>query len=215
MYLSKKILILLLLIFLSIFTVDIYAESNYNWQELIDTTQSQLESNRSDIVLNYTLAVAYANTGEVVKAYEIIDVFGNNVSREEFNQALDPYLKNLATYQNRDNLLLLNYAAFAEVINRNYDDAVDLFEYIIELDPDNLWAYNNAAAALVEIEEFDKAMNYADKALRMQNNEYSHLIKGLVYYKRGNYVRALFQATRSRSLFRALAEDEYQDFMNE
>lgn len=173
-----------------------------------------MELNRSDIVLNYTLAVAYANTGEVVKAYEIIDVFGNNVSREEFNNALGPHLKNLENYKNRDNLLLLNYAAFANVINRNYHDAVDLFEYIIKLDSNNLWAYNNAAAAAIEIEEYDKALNYADKALSMESNEYSHLIKGVVYYKRGNYMRALYQATRSRSLFRALAEDEYQDFMN-
>ena len=211
---SKKVFFLLILIFLGIFTGEIQAESNYNWQELIDTTQSQLELNRSDVVLNYTLAVAYANTGEVVKAYEIIDVFGSSVSRKEFNHALEPYLQDLEIYKNKDNLLLLNYFAFSNIINKNYHDAVNLFEYIIKLDPNNLWAYNNAAAAAVEIEDYDKALNYTDQALSIQSNEYSHLIKGIVYYNRGNYIRALYQATRSRSLFRELAEDEYQDFMN-
>jgi hypothetical protein len=48
----------------------------------------------------------------------------------------------------------------------------------------------------------------------MQENEYSHLIKGYAYYENGNYVRAIFEAASARKLFKALATEEYQDFVD-
>ncbi len=211
---QKLTIYLLLIVLILTFSFNIKAESNYNWQQLIKTTNEQLEIDSSDIILNYTLAVAYANTGEIKKAYDIIDVFGSSVSRKDFNTAVSLYLDDWNNYINRDNLLLLNYAAFTDIINKNYADAVDLFKYIIKNDPDNLWAYNNAAAAMIELERYDEALEYANKALKMEENEYSHLIKGVVYYENGNYFRALIEAASSRSLFKALAEDEYNDFVN-
>jgi tetratricopeptide (TPR) repeat protein len=211
--LKKKLLILIIISLLTIlFNSTTAAESKYNWEQLINTTQKQLKENESDIVLNYTLAVAYANTGEIKNAYDIIDVFGSSVSREDFNTAVSPYLADWENYQNSDNLLLLNYAAFREVINKDYREAVSLFEYIFKIDPENLWALNHAAAALIEIKKYDQALNYADQALSMQENEYSHLIKGYAYYENGNYFRAVMEAASARNLFKALASEEYQDF---
>lgn len=210
---KKNLLILLIItVLLFAFSLTTTAESRYNWEELIETTQIQLEENKEDIILNYTLAVAYANTGEIKKAYQIIDVFGSSVSREDFNTAVSPYLAEWENYKNHDNLLLLNYAAFKEVINKNYQEATSLFEYIFEIDPDNLWALNHAAAALVEVPRYDKALQYANQALEMEENEYSHLIKGYVHYEQGNYFKALMEAANSRNLFKALADEEYQDF---
>jgi tetratricopeptide (TPR) repeat protein len=211
--LKKKLLILIIISLLTIlFNATTAAESKYNWEQLINTTQKQLAENESDIVLNYTLAVAYANTGEIKNAYDIIDVFGSSVSREDFNTAVSPYLADWENYQNSDNLLLLNYAAFREVINKDYREAVSLFEYIFKIDPENLWALNHAAAALIEIKKYDQALNYAEQALSMQENEYSHLIKGYAYYENGNYFRAVMEAASARNLFKALASEEYQDF---
>ena len=210
---KKKLLILIIISLLTIlFNSTTAAESKYNWEQLINTTQKQLKENESDIVLNYTLAVAYANTGEIKNAYDIIDVFGSSVSREDFNTAVSPYLADWENYQNSDNLLLLNYAAFREVINKDYREAVSLFEYIFKIDPENLWALNHAAAALIEIKKYDQALNYAEQALSMQENEYSHLIKGYAYYENGNYFRAVMEAASARNLFKALASEEYQDF---
>ena len=210
---KKKILILVIITLIIITcTLNTAAESKYNWEELIQTTQIQLKKNKNNIILNYTLAVAYANTGEIKKAYEIIDVFGSSVSREEFNTAVSPYLAEWENYRDHDNLLLLNYAAFREVINKNYKEAVSLFEYIFEVDPNNLWALNHAAAALIEVPKYDQALQYANQALSMQENEYSHLIKGYVYYERDNYLKAVMEAANARNLFKALADDEYQDF---
>lgn len=210
---KKNLLILIIItILLLSFSLTTTAESRYNWEELIETTKIQLEKNKNDIILNYTLAVAYANTGEIKKAYQIIDVFGSSVSRKDFNTAVSPYLAEWENYKNHDDLLLLNYAAFKEVINKNYQEATSLFEYIFEIDPDNLWALNHAAAALVEVPRYDKALQYANQALKMQENEYSHLIKGYVYYEQGNYFKALMEAANSRNLFKALADEEYQDF---
>jgi tetratricopeptide (TPR) repeat protein len=211
--LKKKLLILIIISLLTIlFNSTTAAESKYNWEQLINTTQKQLKENESDIVLNYTLAVAYANTGEIKNAYDIIDVFGSSVSREDFNTAVSPYLADWENYQDSDNLLLLNYAAFREVINKDYREAVSLFEYIFKIDPENLWALNHAAAALIEIKKYDQALNYAEQALSMQENEYSHLIKGYAYYENGNYFRAVMEAASARNLFKALASEEYQDF---
>jgi len=206
---------MLLVVLILNFSLNIRAESNYNWQQLIKTTNEQLENDSRDIILNYTLAVAYANTGEIKKAYDIIDVFGSSVSRKDFNTAVSLYLENWNSYIDRDNLLLLNYAAFADIINKNYRDAVDLFKYITKIDPNNLWAYNHAAAAMIELKRYDEALEYANKALKMDENEYSHLIKGVVYYENGNYFRALIEAANSRSLFKALSEEEYNEFVND
>jgi len=210
--LKKNLLVILITIIIVLFSLNTAAESNYNWEELIKTTQAQLENNSKDIILNYTLAVAYANTGEIKKSYDIIDVFGSSVSREDFNTAVSPYLTDWENYRDYDNLLLLNYAAFREVINKNYAEAVSLFEYIFKNDQNNLWALNHAAAALIEINKYDQALDYADQALSMQENEYSHLIKGYAYYENGNYFRAVMEAANARNLFKALADDEYQDF---
>ena len=209
---NKAFILLTILIFVFLLPSNTAAESKYNWQELIETTQKQLVLNRKDIVLNYTLAVAYANTGEIKKAYDIIDVFGSSVSRDDFNTAVSPHLRDWENYRDHDNLLLLNYAAFREVINKNYKEAVSLFEYIFKNDQNNLWALNHAAAALVEIKKYDQALDYADQALSMQKNEYSHLIKGYAYYENGNYIRALMEAANARNLFKALADEEYHDF---
>ncbi|WP_111571355.1 tetratricopeptide repeat protein [Halanaerobium saccharolyticum] len=210
---KKKVLIILIIVFIvTAFSINTAADSKFPWEELINTTQKQLNQNKNDIVLNYTMAVAYANTGEIKKAYDIIDVFGSSVSRKDFNAAVSPYLAEWENYKSYDDLLLLNYAAFREVINKNYREAVSLFEYIFEIDPNNLWALNHAAAALVEFEEYEKALNYADQALSIQENEYSHLIKGYAYYENGNYFRAALEAASARNLFRALASEEYQDF---
>ena len=206
-------ILIIFIVLITTFSLNTAAESKYNWDELIKTTRDQLQKNKSDIILNYTLAVAYANIGDIKNAYNIIDVFGSSVSREDFNTAVSPYLSDWQNYRDHDNLLLLNYAAFKEVINKDYQEAVLLFEYIFEIDPNNLWALNHAAAALVEIKKYDKALDYANQALSMQENEYSHLIKGYAFYENGNYVRAIFEAASARKLFKALADEEYQDFI--
>lgn len=212
-FLNKSLLISILIVLtLTVFSLNISANSNYNWNQIIKNSQTQLKDNKKDIVLNYTLAVAYANTGEIIKAYDIIDVFGSSVSRQDFNTALSPYLRDWENYHNQSDLLLLNYAAFREVINENYAEAVSLFEYIYQIDPQNLWALNHAAAALAENENYKKALAYANKALSIKKNEYSHLIKGVVFFEKGNYVRALLEAASSSNLFRALVDEEYQDF---
>ncbi|MFP4198226.1 MAG: tetratricopeptide repeat protein [Halanaerobium sp.] len=211
---KKKFLILsIITVIIVAFTLTTAAESSYNWEELINTTQKQLDQDKKDIVLNYTLAVAYANTGEIKKAYDIIDVFGSSVSREDFNTAVSPYLTDWEDYRDQNNLLLLNYAAFREVINKDYREAVSLFEYIYEIDSNNLWALNHAAAALIEIKEYEQAISYADQALSIQKNEYSHLIKGYAFYENGNYFKAAMEAAQARNLFKSLASDEYQDFV--
>ena len=212
MFIKKKFIFVLIILLVISFTIDLKAESKYNWQELIETTKLQLTENQDDILLNYTLAVAYANTGEIKKAYDIIDIYGSSVSREDFNTAVSPYLDGWELYNDKNNLLLLNYAAFKEVINKNYQEAVSLFEYIFEIDPNNLWALNHAAASLIEINGYDQALKYANQALEMQENEYSHLIKGVVYYENGNYFKALLEAANARNLFRALAGEDYQDY---
>ncbi|CCU79152.1 TPR repeat [Halanaerobium saccharolyticum subsp. saccharolyticum DSM 6643] len=210
---NKFLILIIFIVLITTFSLNTAAESKYNWDQLIKTTSDQLQQNKSDIILNYTLAVAYANIGDIKNAYNIIDVFGSSVRRKDFNAAVSPYLSDWQNYRDHDNLLLLNYAAFKEVINKDYQEAVSLFEYIFEIDPNNLWALNHAAAALVEIKKYDKALDYANQALSMQENEYSHLIKGYAYYENGNYVRAIFEAASARKLFKALADEEYQDFI--
>jgi tetratricopeptide (TPR) repeat protein len=209
---KTKLILIITIFFVVSLTINVGAESNYNWDNLIKTVNYQLQENKDDILLNYSLAVAYANTGEIKKAYDIIDNFGSSVSRHEFNAAVFSYLADWYNYQQSDNLFYLNCAAFQAVINKKYAEAVNIFEYALKLDQNNYWLINNLAAALLELDRYDLALDYANQALVMAENEYSHLIKGVAYYKKGDYIRALVEAASARKLFKALADEEYQDF---
>ncbi|MGM0601682.1 MAG: tetratricopeptide repeat protein [Bacillota bacterium] len=204
---SKKFIIAtLFIIFILIFSLNVGADSNYNWDLLKSNSEFVLQTAPNNIIANYNLALAYANTGRIDRAYDIIDSVGGSIDREEFNTAVDHYLKPLDRYSDNRNILLLNYAAFKAVINKNYDAAINIFKFVRKIDPENPWTNNHIAAAYIETEDYDSAFKYINSALNIKNNEYSHLLKAVIHYEKGNLVKAFFEAAQAGSLVDSLLE---------
>lgn len=205
--LSKKtVIITLITVFLFVFSLNACAYSDYNWKLLKSNSKYILQTAPNNIIANYNLALSYANTGQIDKAYDIINSFDGSINREEFNAAVQSYLKPLDRYSDNQNILLLNYAAFKEIINENYDAAVNIFKIVIKTDPKNHWTRNHIAAAYIELEDYNNAFKYINSALKIKNNEYSHLLKAVIYYETGNLVKAFLEAAQAGSLVDSLLE---------
>ena len=56
------------------------------------------------------------------------------------------------------------------VSQERYDEALGVFNQILEIDPDNVKALNHKGATLVKMEEFEHSLEYFDKALELQPN---------------------------------------------
>ena len=56
------------------------------------------------------------------------------------------------------------------VSQERYDDALEVFNQILEIDPDNVKAMVNRSAVLIIIGENEKAISVADKILAIQPN---------------------------------------------
>ncbi|RCW51489.1 MULTISPECIES: lipopolysaccharide assembly protein LapB [unclassified Halanaerobium] len=204
---KKKILIIIIFtIFLSIFSLNACAYSNFNWKLLKSNSKYILQTAPNNIIANYNLALSYANTGQIDKAYDIINSFDGSINREEFNAAVQNYLKPLDQFSDTQNILLLNYAAFKEVINENYNEAINIFKFVIRNDPKNQWTRNHIAAAYLELEDYDNAFKYINSALKIKDNNYSHLLKAVIYYEKDNLIKAFFEASQAGSLVNSLLE---------
>ena len=57
------------------------------------------------------------------------------------------------------------------VSQERYDEALGVFDQILEIDPDNVKALNHKGATLVKMEEFENSLEYFDKALELQPND--------------------------------------------
>ncbi|MFW6015339.1 MAG: tetratricopeptide repeat protein [bacterium] len=152
----------------------------------------------NDIFNNFKYSVALANLGRVEEAYDHFDYMGDKISSDKFNKVIEPYLKKLE--KKPDDILLLNYAAFAASINNQYQESVKYFNEILSIKPENIWIMNYKALALLELKEYDRAEKLCNKTIKIKDNQFSHLILGMVYYKRGETLKALIQLGKSGDL---------------
>src|SRR5690554_156723 len=152
--LYRKLLNILLLLFLLIGLIlkpsmpgPVYGDlvySKINWDEILKESQYILEKNERDILANFRYSIALANLGLIVEAFENFDYIKDFISLGDFNSAINPYIDGLD--EESDDVLLLNYAAFAAVINADYSNSLKYFKKIIKLEPANIWIRNLLAA---------------------------------------------------------------------
>ena len=57
------------------------------------------------------------------------------------------------------------------VSQERYNDALDVFDQILEIDSENVKALNHKGATLVKMEEFENSLEYFDRALELQPND--------------------------------------------
>ncbi|MFW6281406.1 MAG: tetratricopeptide repeat protein [bacterium] len=168
----------------------IFAESrDVDWEELKNKSYNTIQEDKENVLANFQYSISLANLGKIEEAYDYFDKIKNRFSIEEFNETINPFIKDLD--YNSKNILLLNYAAFTSVINSKNKYSIPYFEQIIRLEPNNIWSRNFLAATYLELEDYDKAIQIAEETNEIQNNEYSHLIIGIAHYNNGNILKAL------------------------
>ncbi|MDI3547595.1 MAG: hypothetical protein PWR10_1247 [Halanaerobiales bacterium] len=174
------------------------ADNNFDWHTLQELSQQRLAENPEDILANFQLSISMANLGQIEEAYNHFNKISDQISREEFNKVMKPHLKLLETNQN--NLLLLNYAAFSASINKDYLESISYFQQILKLDQQNIWIRNYLAATYIELEDYEQAVKVLQETIKIKDNKYSHLLLGIINYKRGDILKAIVELVRSGDL---------------
>ena len=84
---------------------------------------------------------------------------------------------------------------------KKYDFAMADYSKIIELNPNNARAYNGRANICLIQEEFSKALEDADKAIRLEPANYIfHITKGQIFKSIKMYLEAIYEFSISQSL---------------
>ncbi|MEJ5361959.1 MAG: tetratricopeptide repeat protein [Spirochaetota bacterium] len=127
-----------------------------------------------------SLPMTFINIRQVRKVY----IFAL-VQKGDYDRALDELQQ-----QNDQDDAIIQMKAFALEKKGKYGQALQLYESILEQNPDNMNACNGIAYILANIPDgnLSKAMELAKKAVtRFPNNAAYNDTLGYVYYKRGEY----------------------------
>lgn len=192
-------MIILMIIF---FSLPLSAAEKPNWNNLKQQSLNKLDEKPKDIKLNYDYLISLVNLGEIEAAYDVINNLENNFDEKKFIAIISPYLKELVKYP--DNILLLNYGAFYGVIVKEYEISIKYFYKILKINPHNHNIRNFLAATYIELEEYENAIKEINKVLEIENNEFSHLLLGIIYYEKKNILKAVFEFSKSGSLGRRI-----------
>jgi len=197
---NKKYIILMI----SIFMIFIMTESAYmvDWQDYKEQNINNLKNDislKKEVIYNYNLAISYANLGEITNSQNTLDKIERKFGKNKFNKIVYPYIKEI-DYNNTENLLDLNYAAFYYLINENYTESSKYFNQIITIEPKNVWAINYLAGNYIILEKYKIAENLLIKADNIKSNEFTNLLYGYIYYEKGNYLKAFSKFSKTGNL---------------
>ncbi len=176
-----------------------------DWNKLIQQNNKIVESDPDNIMANFKLVVSLANTGKIQESYQSINKLNEKTSLQNFSKIITPYIEKLDVDHN--NILLLNYAAFYELIKSNYKPAINYFKHIKSLEPKNIWIQNYLASCYIEIEDFQTAENLIKQSQSICDSDFSHLLMGLIHYKKGNFISAVVEFSKSGDLFNAVLSE--------
>ena len=188
------------IIIISIILTPSVTSSEIEWEELKNINLEKLETNSDDLLARFEYAIALANLGQVEESYEQFDILGEEETKGR--EVIKEHKQNLE----QDSILKLNYRAFLALTDAQYEQSIDYFYDIIELDPENVWIYNYLAASYLELEEYEAAKEILDQALEIKDNGYSHLIYGIIYWENGQYINAARSFSRSGKIFDILRD---------
>ena len=73
----------------------------------------------------------------------------------------------LASAESQDNVDDLFKKGLEATFKHKYDEAIQYFDKVLEINPKNVDALNNKAAALIKLAKYDEAIQYLDKILEI------------------------------------------------
>ena len=104
--------------------------------------------------------------------------------------------------QENEEINYLQQTSIEKIQEKKYNEALSFLDKIIELDPNNIFAYNNKGAILIEQEKYDESIFVLEKSLAInENNTEAWNNKGIAHSKKLDYSNALF------SFFNSLKAD--------
>jgi tetratricopeptide (TPR) repeat protein len=188
----KRFLLILLLLSIILFPNKAWAVSKVEgkWEEVALERNKLLEDSGDNIVVNYELAVAYANLGKIEQATEIFKSLDENKGKKVLKETIPKY--KMIVEKNSNDIIDSNYLAFAYYIMKDYQDSKELFDRLVKLDSENIWTYNYLAVVEHELKNYNQAEKALKKSLEIEENEYTHFLLGANYYKKGKIFKALY-----------------------
>jgi len=206
---KQESFIFALIIFYSIFLLFSFIHTTQakpiEWEDLLERSRDNLNKNPDNHTARFEYALSLANTGQVEESYEQFDILGEEENREDARNEVEKVLEKMEN-QGEDNVLKLNYLAFLAVVDKNYEESIQYFEKIIDINPDNVWIYNYLAASYFELDKLNKAHKIAGEALEIKENSYSHVLHGMIYLEKDEYFKAIHSFSRSGKLSRIIEE---------
>lgn len=124
----------------------------------------------------------------------------NNVSSSyEIEQKI---WKLWSTHPNNDKLTIM-LAEGSDLVNeQKFDKAINVFNKVIELDPEWAEAWNKRATLLYMVGEFKKSQEDIDKVLELEQRHFGALAgQGLVNMKLENYEKAIMSYEKAQKIY--------------
>jgi len=94
--------------------------------------------------------------------------------------------------QESDEIKNLQILSLEKIEEEKFDDALKLLDKIIEIDPNNVFAYNNKGAILLEQEKYAESISVLEKSIQInENNTQAWNNKGIAHIKTVDFTKAL------------------------
>jgi Tfp pilus assembly protein PilF len=115
-------------------------------------------------------------------------------------EAIEAYKKSIKYYPTPKAHTFLGWA-FS--LNGKFEEAIEECKTAIDLDPDYGNPYNDIGSYLINLEQFDEAIYWLEKAIKAQDYEpryYPYYNLGRIYEKKGDWYSALNNYTEALKL---------------
>lgn len=157
----------------------------------LNTYQEQPSSN----AVIFDLAMSYAYTGQVDKGWELLKTIPLDYSEVVISKYTAKIQTNPKNWKNYFKL------AFGYYFNKQVSLSIQQFQNVIELDPENVWAYGFIALIYNEQDQPNQAIDFCKKALAIEEDATAiYALQGLAYLKK----KRLFKAYQSYRKFKKL-----------
>lgn len=188
-----------------------------NFDKAVDELKAaeMLDPENPEILFN--LGIAYSRQGlsrEAEKYFEKIINLKNgsvdknkvrkllaytNILHEEYDSALK-YLNDALDFVPGD-IEALNMSGYCYEKNKRYQEAIESYKMVVDIDKENLTAMNSLAYIIAETNgDLNKALNYGRKLIAKNENNPAYLDTiGYIYLKRGDknmarkYIKAAYE----------------------
>lgn len=169
------------------------------WMALAEESHEKLAQDEEDLRAMFSLAVAYANLGQIQMAQKWFETVSQKPGRREETQFILEEIQEALEDTPQDVLLTGKYA-FILFSQREYGEALPYMERLKELGPSSIWPRNYLALTLIYLNRHEEAHEVLDSSLEMEENRYTRAIKGYAYWEEGYSFKATRQFLRTGTL---------------